>query len=227
MGGRAGGRGLLVHQAAQRKPPGPLARNFGKLITRAAAHAPWTWRFLRAPVRRFFDRLAPGWDERVGADSEQRLAPLVAALEHVDREPDRALDIGTGTGTGAFVMADRYPSAAVTGIDLSEGMIAEADGKAARRRSNARFEVADIATFRPVEPFDLVLMMNMPPFFEQVAELVAPGGYVVSIASRGPRTPFYTPSSTLARGFARRGLRTVAADTSGGATYHIAQRPAA
>src|SRR6185503_18697192 len=116
MGGRARGRGLLVQQAPQRKPPGPLVRTFGKLITRAAAHAPWTWRLLRRPVRRFFDRLAPGWDERVGADSEQRLEPLVAALQHVDREPHRALDIGTGTGSGAFFMADRYPGADVTGI---------------------------------------------------------------------------------------------------------------
>jgi SAM-dependent methyltransferase len=170
--------------------------------------------------------LAPGWDERVGGDSQQRLAPLAAALQHIDREPHRALDIGTGTGSGAFFLADRYPGADVTGIDLSEAMIAEADNKAGSRRSNARFVVADIATFRPADHFDLVLMMNMPPFFEQVAELVAPGGYVVSIASRGPATPFYTPSSTLERGFARRGLRTVAAGTPGGAAYHVAQRPA-
>jgi SAM-dependent methyltransferase len=216
-----------VQQAAQRKPPGPLVRTVGKLITRAATHAPWTWRLLRTPVRRFFDRLAPGWDERVGADSEQRFEPLVAALQHVDHEPHRALDIGTGTGSGALFMADRYPGAAVTGIDLSDAMIAAANDKAASRGSNARFEAADIATYTPAERFDLVLMLNMPPFFEQVAKLVAPGGYVVSIASRGPTTPFYTPSSTLERGFARRGLRTVAADTSGTATYHVAQRPTA
>jgi SAM-dependent methyltransferase len=216
-----------VAQAPQRKPPGPLVRTIGKLITRAATQAPWTWRFLKTPVRRFFDRLAPGWDERVGAESEQRISPIVEAMKHVEREPDRALDIGTGTGAGAFFLADRYPSAAVTGIDLSEAMIAAANDKAASRGSNARFEAADIATYRPAERFDLVLMLNMPPFFAQVADLVAPGGYVVSIASRGPATPFYTPSSTLERGFARRGLPTVAADASGPATYHVAQRPAA
>ncbi len=214
-----------MQQAPQRKPPGPLVRNFGKLITRAAAHVPWTWRFLRGPVRRFFDRLAPGWDERVGADSEHRMAPLVDALARIDREPARALDIGTGTGTGALFMAERYPSAEVVGIDLAERMIAQANEKARARGSRARFEVADIADFRPAQPFDLVLMMNMPPFFEQVAALVAPGGHVVSIASRGPTTPFYTSAATLERGFGRRGFRTVAADPAG--TYYVAERSGA
>jgi SAM-dependent methyltransferase len=225
MGGRACGCGLLVQEPPQRTPPGPLVRNIGKLITRAAAYAPWTWRLLRTPVRRFFDRLAPGWDERVGGDSERRLGPLVTALSHVEREPGRALDIGTGTGTGAFFMADRYPSTTVLGIDLSDAMIAEAKAKAASRGSSASFEAADIATFKPSEPFDLVLMMNMPPFFEQVSRLVAPGGYVVSIASRGPATPFYTSAATLERGFGRRGIRTIAADPEG--TYYVAARPPA
>jgi SAM-dependent methyltransferase len=176
-------------------------------------------------VRLFFDQLATGWDERVGAESEQRLAPIAAALAHLEREPGRALDIGTGTGTGALFIASRHPSAEVVGIDISKPMIAEARRKAERGGSTARFEVADIATFEASRPFDLVLMMNMPPFFEQVADLVAPGGYVVSIASRGPATPFYTAPETLDRGFARTGLRTVVADSSGLATYHIAERP--
>jgi SAM-dependent methyltransferase len=122
-------------------------------------------------------------------------------------------------------MASRYPSAEIIGIDLSEAMIAAARRKAEEGTSGVRFEVADITSFQPAQPFDLVLMMNMPPFFEQVASLVAPGGYVVSIASRGPTTPFYTPAKTLERGFARRGLRTLAAGTSGTATYHVAERP--
>jgi SAM-dependent methyltransferase len=176
-------------------------------------------------VRRFFDRLAPGWDARVRADSEDRLAPLEAAFAHVDREPRRALDIGTGTGTGAFFVSARYPAAEVVGIDISEAMIAQAKEKAHNRVTNARFEVADIASFDSPAPYDLVLMMNMPPFFEQVSKLVAPGGYVVSIASLGPVTPFYTSAATLARGFGRRGFRTAAADPAG--TYYVAERPPA
>jgi SAM-dependent methyltransferase len=216
---------VALTSTTQRPTPGPIARTLLRTITKAAAHAPWTWRLLRRPVRSFFDRLAPVWDARVGADSEQRLAPLVSALAHVQGEPARALDVGTGTGTGALFMANRYGAADVLGIDLSQPMIVEANEKAKSRGSNARFEVADIARFESSEPFDLVLMMNMPPFFEQVARLVAPGGYVVSIASRGPITPFYTPAATLERGFGRHGLHTVAAPPGG--TYYVAQRPPA
>ena len=209
------------------KAPGPGVQRIGRAITKATVHAPWSWRFLRRPVRRFFDSLAPGWDDRVGAETEWRQAPIGAALGHVARSPARALDIGTGTGTGAFFMASRYPSAEVVGIDLAEGMIARARQKAVGREGNVRFEVADIADYANRESFELVLMLNMPPFFEQVARLTSPGGYVISIASRGPATPFYTPSQTLARGFERRGLRTVAIGEVDAATYHVAERPPA
>lgn len=216
-----------MHQAAEpRRGPGPLLRGFGRLTAKAAAHAPWSWPLLRGPVRRVFDSLAAGWDERTRADSEERLAPIAAALEHLEREPSSALDIGTGTGTGAFFLAARYPQAEVTGIDLSERMIAAATERAAARGASVRFEVADIATYRPGAPFDLVLMLNMPAFFDTTAALVAPGGYVVTIASLGPRTPFYTAPATLDRGFGRRGLRPVAKGSFGGATYHVAERPA-
>lgn len=213
-----------MSQASDRKPPGPIVTRFGRLTARAAAHAPWSWRLFRGPVRRLFDSMAAGWDERTQADSPDRLAPVGAALEHVERPPGRVLDIGTGTGTGAFFLASRYPSAEVVGIDLSEAMVAKANEKAGSHAGTTRFEVADIAEFEPGTPFDLILMLNMPPFFEPVARLTAPGGYVVSIASRGPTTPFYTPAETLTRGFERRGLRELAAGSFDGASYHVAER---
>ena len=213
--------------AVQRKPPGLVVRTIGRLITKAAVHAPWSWRFLSGAVERFVDRLAPGWDARVGSETEARLAPLEAALAYVERTPRRALDIGTGTGAGALFIAKRYPEADVLGIDLSGAMIAVANEKAATRERPVTFAVADIAGFEPSDPYDLVLMLNMPPFFEHVSALLAPGGYVVSIASRGPTTPFYSSATTLERGFARYGLRTVAAGSHEAATYHVAERPPA
>jgi SAM-dependent methyltransferase len=216
-----------VAETTARRGPGPLLRNFARLTAKAAAHAPWSWRLFRGPIRRVFDRLALGWDERTQADSEERLAPIAAALEHLERRPRKALDIGTGTGTGAFFLASRFPEAEVTGIDLSPVMIDKAKKRAAERGASVEFETADIAGYSPPRSFDLVLMLNMPAFFARTAALVAPGGYVVTIASRGPTTPFYTASETLQRGFGRHGLRTVAAGTFGPATYHVAERPPA
>jgi hypothetical protein len=52
-----------------------------------------------------------------------------------------------------------------------------------------------------------------------------PGGHVVCVASRGRATPFFTPAVTLARGFGRHGLETVAAEAAGPGTYYLARRP--
>ena len=73
-----------------------------------------------------------------------------------------------------------------------------------------RFLVADIANFEDEQRFDLIAMLNMPPFFDSVVALLRPGGLVVNASSYGSRTPFFTPPGLLKRGFERRGLRTIA-----------------
>jgi trans-aconitate 2-methyltransferase len=173
-------------------------------------------------VTRFFDSVAEGWDERFANDPE-RLEPLSAALDLLPAAPHRVLDVGTGTGAAAMLVADRWPAAEVTGIDVAPAMIS-----VARRKNTApriRFLVADVATLDPGQGYDLVVLLNMPPFFEHVANLLRPGGHVAAIASRGPATPFFTSARTLARGFERHGLETVAAGTGGPGTYYLARRP--
>ena len=76
----------------------------------------------------------------------------------------RILDIGTGTGLIALMMAQRYPKAEVIGIDIdskavSQAMVNAADSPFANR---IRIALADIADFS-VDPFD-VIVCN-PPFF--------------------------------------------------------------
>jgi SAM-dependent methyltransferase len=173
-------------------------------------------------VTRFFDRAASGWDERYASDP-QRLAPLTAGLDLLPAPPRRVLDVGTGTGAAAFLVADRWPDVKVTGIDVAPAMIDAARAK--RSDPRVQFAVADVASLDPGEGYDLVILLNMPPFFEQMAKLLRSGGYVVSVASRGPTTPFFTPAETLKRGFGRQGIETVAAGTAGPGTYYLARRP--
>lgn len=207
-----------------RSGPGPLVRAAGRTVNSAVARFPWSWRFFRRPVRRFFDSLAVGWDERVHSDSAEYLAPLVAALDGMQTSPAHILDIGTGTGDAALELADRYPAGEVIGIDVSAEMIAQADAKAADLNGRVRFLVADIANFEHEQRFDLITMLNMPPFFDSVVALLSPGGFVVNASSYGSRTPFFTPPGLLKRGFERRGLRTIAAGQVGLGTYYLAQR---
>jgi SAM-dependent methyltransferase len=216
-----------MQDAKPRAGPGPLVRLAGHIVNYAVARWPWTWTPLRTPTQRFFDSLAVGWDARVQASSEQYLAPLVAALDRVAAPPARILDIGTGTGAAALALAARYPDAEVIGIDVSAHMIAQAKAKTTGQATHVRFLVADIAHFDPDERFDLIAMLNMPPFFKRVVALLNPGGLVINASSYGPRTPFFTSPATLAKGFERHGLRTIAAERAGTGTFYLAQRPIA
>lgn len=217
----------MTAEPPARSGPGLLVRVLGRAVNSAVARFPWTWRFLRGPSHRFFDSLAAGWDERTRSDSAQHLGALVAALDHVQTSPTRILDIGTGTGAAALALTDRYPAAEVVGIDLSAEMIAQAETKAADLGGRARFLVADIATFDDGNGFDLITMLNMPPFFDRVVALLRPGGFVVNASSYGSRTPFFTSPGLLKRGFERRGLHTVAAGQAGLGTYYLARGAAA
>jgi ubiquinone/menaquinone biosynthesis C-methylase UbiE len=187
------------------------------------ARAPFLWPLLRRPMRSFFDRIAPEWSRR-DRDSAEYLAPFAAALLHVSPEPERALDIGTGTGAAALLLAREFPQARVRGVDLAEGMIEQAKKRIGLDpEGRVAFRVADASALPwPEESFDLVTMLNTPPFFSEIARVLRPGGHAVIAASFGPATPFYTPESVLRRGFRRHGLEVVHSGEAGLGTYLVA-----
>ena len=82
------------------KPIPTRIRVAGRALNATVARAPWAWPVLRPAMRRFFERSAPGWDERTGAGSIEHLAPLAAATARIAAAPERVLDLGTGTGDG-------------------------------------------------------------------------------------------------------------------------------
>jgi SAM-dependent methyltransferase len=201
----------------------------GNGINRVVARWPAMWPLLRRPVRRFFDQLAGGWDERIAPDSPEHLAALVAALDRLETTPRRALDIGTGTGAAGLMLARRYPGTEVTGIDISPRMIEAARAKVPDDlAARVEFSVADAGSLQFEEAsFDLVVQISVPAFFDEVARVLAPGGYVIVVSSLGPATPFHTPDRILREGFARRGVQEAATGTGGRGTFFIARRAAA
>ena len=200
-------------------PPLPV-RLTGRAITEAVARIPGAWRVVRGPTRRFFEGAAAGWDDRVQPDGEEHLAPLVAAVERLDAAPRRILDVGTGTGAGALWLAERFEEAEVLGVDVSPEMIERAKAKAGGR---ARFQVADTRAAADQGPFDLVVHLNCPVLFEEVAAALAAQGTVLVVASHGARTPFYTSHGALRRGFRRAGLDVVDEGTAGAGTWLAAR----
>jgi SAM-dependent methyltransferase len=215
-------------ESPQGRPTPTHIRVIGRALNNAVARAPWLWPVLKAPMREFFDRSAQGWDDRTGAGSSDHLAALAAGLLHVSPAPERALDLGTGTGEGALLVAREFPLARVRGVDVSEEMIAAAKAKVGLDpEGRIAFKVADAADLPwPDQSFDLVVALNMPPFFGEVARVLRPAGFVVTAASWGEATPFFTPRAATARGFAKRGITEHVAGGAGSGTYWVGRRTA-
>lgn len=201
-------------------------RVIGRALNDTVARAPWLWPVLKHPMRRFFDRSAKGWDDRTGAGSVEHLAAFAAGLLHVTPAPERALDLGTGTGEAALLLSREFPRARVRGIDVSEEMITAATAKVGLDpEGRIAFKVADAAALPwPDDSFDLVAQLNMPAFFAEVSRVLRPGGCVVAAASWGEATPFYTPHPVLARGFARHGITEHVAGSAGPGVYWVGRR---
>jgi ubiquinone/menaquinone biosynthesis C-methylase UbiE len=194
-----------------------IGQRFARLVTDVVVRAPFLWRLFRGPMTRNFDQLAPEWDStRV---SRERLAPMIAALDATGA-PTRALDVGTGTGAVARLIGERWPAAEVTGVDVSPGMIAEA-----RRLGKVRYDVGD-ASALPYDDasFDLVTLNNMIPFFDELARVTAPGGYVAISYSMGPKTPIWVPLERVRDELQRRGFLHIANFEAGGGLALLARR---
>ncbi len=200
-----------------------LNRIVGRAINGLVARAPWLWPLLRSPTRRFFSERASGWDERTGAGGAEHLAPLAAAVLHVDRAPERILDVGCGTGEDALFLAREFPQARVRGVDLSEEMIRAAIAKVGLDpEGRIAFKQGDAADLPfPDESFDLVAQLNMPPFFAEIARVLRPGGCAVVASSWGDQTPFYTRPALLRWKFLQHGIEPVEIGEAGAGTFYV------
>ena len=203
-----------------------LGRRFARVATRAVVARPALWRVFRRPLRAQFDWLAPVWEGRRGPES---LASLDVALSRLDFEPGRVLDLGTGTGLAARFVARRYPRAEIVGVDLSPAMVDEAERLLpADLDGRVTFRVADASAlpFSDAE-FDLVVLLNMIPFFEELARVMAPAAAAVFAWSSGPETPIYVPPETLRDRLAPLGFRSFEDVAAGAATALVARRASA
>lgn len=200
-----------------------FGQRFARLVTDVVVRRPSLWRLFRPLTRWQFDRAAPRWDTM---RSPGAFDPYEAALEALETPPRRALDLGTGTGRGAFAIATRFPEVEVVGADIAEEMLSEARRLTpAELADRVRFEAADGAAL-PYEDgaFDLVGLGNMIPFFDELARVVAPGGAVVVSFSAGPQTPIYVPAERLRSELARRGFADFADFSAGNGTALLARK---
>lgn len=142
------------------------------------------------------------WDpERYLAYADERGRPLLELVARIGAAaPRTVVDLGCGPGTLTARLKERWPGADVVGVDSSPEMVA-----AARSVAGVGFVTADLRTWRPAAPVD-VLVSNatlqwIPGHLDLLPELVgqvAPGGW---LAFQVPAN-FDQPSHTVRRDLA-------------------------
>ena len=174
-------------------------------------------------MRKQFDAIADTWDTLRMPES---FAPFERGLDAVSPPPAEVLDLGTGTGEGAFAIARRFPQARIVGVDLADAMLAEANRKTSPElRDRVRFEAGDASALRfPDAQFDLVTHANMIPFFDELTRLVRPGGQVLFAFSGGAETPIYVAAERLRLELGKRGFTDFAEFAAGNGTALLARK---
>ncbi len=134
-----------------------------------------------------------GWDPtsylRFG---DERTRPAVDLVSRIGIDaPQSVVDLGCGPGNSTAVLAGRWPSAHVLGLDSSAAMI----DAAAQSNPSLEWMTADIATWRPEQPVDVVFSNAALQWVPDHA-LVIPR--LFGTVSAGGALAFQIPSSTYA-----------------------------
>lgn len=155
-------------------------------------------------VREMFDSIAPAYDfmNRAMTFSIDRLWRRRAVKMLRDVAHDEILDVATGTGDLAILLARRLRPKSVTGIDLSEQMLDIARKKAdkAHIETDIKFFAADCLTLPMAdESFDCVTVAygvrnfeHLKDGYREMLRVLRPGGTLCVIE-------LSTPTSTVIR----------------------------
>ena len=97
---------------------------------------------------------------KVGTDGT-----LLGAWAHVPTASTRILDIGSGTGLIALMMAQRFPDASVFGIDIDKDAVCQAQENVAASPFASRIRIYEnnVLDFDDSEGFDAIV--SNPPYF--------------------------------------------------------------
>ena len=143
-----------------------------------------------------FDEIAPTYDGWANGQHGRVAARLVELVK--PKKGRQALDVGTGTGLVAHLVAARVSPGAVMGIDLSDRMLSIARAKPSKHIQFLGM-AAERLVFRP-ETFDLVTMGEALAYFADPGDALSEAHRVLK------------PGGVLAVSCQRRSLNTRAQD---------------
>lgn len=156
-------------------------------------------------VEQMFDSIAPAYDfmnraMTLGIDKiwRKKAVGMVARTN-----PERILDVATGTGDLALALASAIPGSRITGVDLSEGMISVGRKKIEKAGLSGRItlEAADCLAL-PFDDnrFDALTVAygvrnfaDIPAGLREMQRVIRPGGMVCIVELSTPVNPIVKP----------------------------------
>lgn len=150
-------------------------------------------------IRKMFDKIAPSYDKlnhtlSLGIDRKWRRKAVDALGKY---KPQEILDIATGTGDFAMLLAERIKPQHIIGADISEGMMAVGKEKVAKAslQDTISFQKEDCTklTF-PDETFDAVTsaygvrnFQDLNAGLREMQRVLRPGGHLLIVELTSPR----------------------------------------
>lgn len=136
---------------------------------------------------------------------DERTRPAQDLLAQVPlAQVRRAIDLGCGPGNSTELLVQRYPDAAVSGVDASKDMLQQAR----KRLPQCDFVEGDLARWVPGEPVDLLFANAayqwVPDHLNamcRVAETLAPGGVLAAQMPDNTREPSHRAMEVVAKRF--------------------------
>lgn len=162
----------------------------------------------RQIMKTFPEMISARYDASVVKGEGNYQDVIRAGLLSIQTQPQKILDLCTGTGVASFIATQVFPETKIVAIDQSQGMLKVAQGKAAEMGvSLIEFKLGNAAQLpEPDEAYDLIITANAPVYLSEVARVLMPGGiFMMAFFFGGPS--FVKQEKNISAVLGKHGLR--------------------
>lgn len=140
--------------------------------------------FLKAMLI-FPSKISKTYDKKIAESGHDYHMALEQGLTRIFNNPQKILDLCTGTGFAAFKVAAAFPSSSIDAIDQITEMLDIAQKKAQKSEiKNIDFKVANAAKLNYEDnKFDFIVTSNAPIYLSEAARVLRPEGLLFVVYS--------------------------------------------